>query len=60
MTVRSVIRGWECTGCEINRNTVQEVYRDCVCDNEEMMGLVEVINDIYWKVFWDIENEKND
>ena len=60
MAIKSVIRGWECEGCGINRNTTQEVHRDCACGNEEMMGLVEIINQIYWEWFWNMEQMKND
>lgn len=58
MSVISVLKGWECEGCGINRNTVQEVHRDCICGiddkdfYEEMKELVPVINEIYWKSFW--------
>lgn len=60
MAIKSVIKGWECEGCGINRNTMQETHRDCICGIKEkdenfyneMKELVPVINEVYWKSFW--------
>jgi hypothetical protein len=51
MAIKSVLRGWECEGCGINRNEVNEVWKDCICDNEEKLKEVETSNTEYWNKF---------
>lgn len=57
LAIKSVVRGWECEGCKINRNTVEEVHRDCVCGNDEMIDLVGLLNNTYWTGFWSMDND---
>jgi hypothetical protein len=31
MSVKSVVNGWTCEGCGVNRNEVTQVWADCQC-----------------------------
>lgn len=52
MSILSVPLGWQCEGCGVNRNTVEEVHDDCCCGIENNEELVRAINKAYWKKFW--------
>lgn len=51
MSVHSVLLGWKCD-CGVNRNTVNEVWRDCVCKKQLSKQEVEKSNNTYWNNFW--------
>jgi hypothetical protein len=44
MSVKSVVNGWTCEGCGVNRNEVTQVWQDCQCNSVTCLNCSHTFN----------------